>query len=106
MDTFLVILNLSSKLFLCRHFQNIYCNHIGVEFMFINNREQTDWIKRKFETPNVMQFDTDEKRLILARLIRSQRYCLQINVSTELEMTRDARQNGGKDRYVKHCKCA
>jgi len=29
-----------------------------------------------------------------------------INVSTELEMTPNARQNGGKARCVKHCKCA
>jgi len=28
------------------------------------------------------------------------------NLSTELEMTSDARQNGGKDRYLKHCKWA
>jgi len=41
--------------------------------MFINNQEQTDWIRRKFETPGIMHFDNDEKRLILARLIRSQR---------------------------------
>jgi len=27
-----------------------------------------------------------------------------INISTELEMTSDAGQNGGKARYVKHCK--
>ena len=33
-------------------------------------------------------------------------YTFAINVSTELEMTPDARQNGGKDRYVKYCKCA
>jgi len=29
-----------------------------------------------------------------------------INVSTELQMTSDARKNSGKARYVKHCKCA
>jgi len=29
-----------------------------------------------------------------------------IKVSTELEMTSDAQQNGGKVPYVKHCKCA
>jgi len=28
-----------------------------------------------------------------------------VNVSTELEMTSDARQNGRKARYVKDCKC-
>ena len=31
---------------------------------------------------------------------------VKINVSTELEITSDARQNGGKARYVKHCKYA
>lgn len=54
--------------------QEIYCKHIGVEFMFINNKEQTEWIKRKFETPGIMQFDKEEIRLILARLIRSTRF--------------------------------
>jgi len=29
-----------------------------------------------------------------------------INVSNELEMTFDVRQNGGNARYVKHFKCA
>jgi len=29
----------------------------------------------------------------------------KINVSIELEMTSDARQNGRKDLYVKHSKC-
>lgn len=55
-------------------FQSIYCNHIGVEFMFINNKEQTDWIKEKFEVPGILKFDNEEKRLMLARVIRSQRY--------------------------------
>ena len=41
--------------------------------MFINNREQTDWIKQKFETPGVLEFGDEEKRLMLARVIRSQR---------------------------------
>ena len=31
---------------------------------------------------------------------------ISINVSTELEMTPDARHNGGKAHKVKHCKCA
>ena len=53
--------------------QDVYCRHIGVEFMFINNLDQTDWIRRKFETPGIMQFSVEDKRLILARLIRSTR---------------------------------
>ena len=53
--------------------QGIYCQHIGIEFMFINNLEQTEWIKKKIETPGIMQFEEEEKRRILARLVRSQR---------------------------------
>jgi 2-oxoglutarate dehydrogenase complex dehydrogenase (E1) component-like enzyme len=59
----------------CKHLntQGIYCQHIGIEFMFINSLEQTEWIKKKFETPGIMQFEGEEKRRILARLVRSQR---------------------------------
>ena len=50
-----------------------YCQHIGVEFMFINDLEQCQWIRQKFETPGVMQFTSEEKRTLLARLVRSTR---------------------------------
>ncbi|KAK6187666.1 hypothetical protein SNE40_005643 [Patella caerulea] len=56
-----------------RRLEQVYCQHIGVEFMFINNLEQTDWIRKRFETPGIMQFNSEEKRLIMARLIRSTR---------------------------------
>lgn len=39
--------------------------------MFINSLEQCNWIRKKFETPGVMNFTPDEKRLILARLTRA-----------------------------------
>lgn len=54
--------------------QMAYCQHIGVEFMFINDLEQCQWIRRKFETPGIMQFTNEEKRTLLARLVRSTRY--------------------------------
>lgn len=54
-------------------FQMSYCGHIGVEFMFINNVDQCQWIRQKFETPGIMQFTNAEKRTLLARLIRSTR---------------------------------
>ncbi|KAK7482309.1 hypothetical protein BaRGS_00026437 [Batillaria attramentaria] len=57
-----------------RRLEEVYCRHIGVEFMFINNLDQTDWIRRRFETPGIMQFSNEEKRLIMARLIRSTRF--------------------------------
>uniref|UniRef100_A0A8C9ZUI6 2-oxoglutarate dehydrogenase complex component E1 n=1 Tax=Sander lucioperca TaxID=283035 RepID=A0A8C9ZUI6_SANLU len=39
-----------------RRLEMAYCQHIGVEFMFINDMEQCQWIRQKFETPGVMQF--------------------------------------------------
>lgn len=44
--------------------------------MFINDVEQCDWIRQKFETPGVMKFTNEEKRTLLARLVRSTRYCM------------------------------
>lgn len=54
--------------------QSIYCNHIGVEYMFINNLEQCDWIKKRFETPYAMKLTNQEKRTLMKRLIRSTRF--------------------------------
>ena len=51
--------------------ENAYCRHIGVEFMFINSLEQCNWIRKRFETPGIMDLDNDGKRLLLARLARA-----------------------------------
>uniref|UniRef100_H3BAN4 2-oxoglutarate dehydrogenase complex component E1 n=1 Tax=Latimeria chalumnae TaxID=7897 RepID=H3BAN4_LATCH len=56
-----------------RRLEMAYCQHIGVEFMFINDLDQCQWIREKFETPGIMQFSTEEKRTLLARLVRSTR---------------------------------
>ena len=59
-----------------------YCQHIGVEFMFINDLEQCQWIREKFETPGVMQFTLEEKRTLLARMVRSTRYvCTSMTIT-------------------------
>lgn len=39
--------------------------------MFINSLEQCNWIRKKFESPGVMHYSPEEKRLILARLTRA-----------------------------------
>ncbi|CAL8081089.1 unnamed protein product [Orchesella dallaii] len=51
--------------------ENAYCRSIGAEFMFINSLEQCNWIRQKLEPPKSMEFDTETKRLILARLTRA-----------------------------------
>uniref|UniRef100_A0A8C3VEX0 2-oxoglutarate dehydrogenase complex component E1 n=1 Tax=Catharus ustulatus TaxID=91951 RepID=A0A8C3VEX0_CATUS len=37
-----------------RRLEMAYCQHIGVEFMFINDLEQCQWIRQKFETPGII----------------------------------------------------
>lgn len=64
-----------------------YCGHIGVEFMFINNVDQCQWIRQKFETPGIMQFTNAEKRTLLARLVRSTRSALNKHLLTNTLMT-------------------
>ncbi|XP_077311009.1 2-oxoglutarate dehydrogenase-like, mitochondrial isoform X2 [Lithobates pipiens] len=57
-----------------RRLENSYCQHIGLEFMFINDVEQCQWIRQKFETPGIMRFTNEEKRTLLARLVHATRF--------------------------------
>ncbi|XP_048098662.1 2-oxoglutarate dehydrogenase, mitochondrial isoform X2 [Alosa alosa] len=57
-----------------RRLEIAYCQHIGVEFMFINDLDQCQWIRQKFEKPGIMHFTIEEKRTLLARMIRSTRF--------------------------------
>ena len=51
--------------------QEIYCKHMGLEYMFIDNLEQCDWIKKRFEPPGVTRLTRHEKRTLIRRLLRS-----------------------------------
>lgn len=57
-----------------KRLEQVYCHHTGVEYMFINNPEQILWLKQRFETPNVSNLTKDQKRLLLARLVRSHKF--------------------------------
>ena len=57
-----------------RRLENVNCQHIGVEYMFINNLEQCQWIREKFETPRIMELSVEQKRTLLARLTRSHKF--------------------------------
>lgn len=56
-----------------KRLEKVYCQHIGVEYMFINSLEQCNWIRQKFETPGIMELSKEQKRLLLARVVRSTR---------------------------------
>lgn len=68
--------------------QAAYCQHIGVEFMFINDVQQCKWIRQKFETPGVMQFSPEEKRTLLGRMIRSTRSVAFLNAPRHFTLKR------------------
>ncbi|GFS65743.1 2-oxoglutarate dehydrogenase, mitochondrial [Trichonephila inaurata madagascariensis] len=57
-----------------KRLEDVYCGHIGIEYMFINSQEQCTWIRKKFETPGIMNFTKEQKRLLMARLIRSTKF--------------------------------
>lgn len=57
-----------------RRLENVYCQNIGVEYMFINNLEQCNWIRQKFETPGAMDMSHDQKKLLFNRLTRSTKF--------------------------------
>ena len=49
----------------------MYCGSIGAEFMHIHNFEEVNWIRKRLETPGILELSSDEKRLLLARISRS-----------------------------------
>ncbi|XP_077478669.1 2-oxoglutarate dehydrogenase complex component E1 isoform X1 [Stigmatopora argus] len=57
-----------------RRLEEAYCQHIGVEYMFINDVQQCQWIRQKFETPGILKFSAEEKRIMLNRMIQSTRF--------------------------------
>jgi 2-oxoglutarate dehydrogenase E1 component len=51
------------------HLENIYCQHIGVEYMYIRKPEVIDWIQDKIGiNDNQPNFSSDEKKSILTKL--------------------------------------
>jgi 2-oxoglutarate dehydrogenase E1 component len=53
------------------HLERIYCSSIGIQYVHIPSREQCDWLRERLEVPHPWSYDTEEKRMILDRLIWS-----------------------------------
>ena len=52
-----------------RHLDAIYCQHIGVEYMYIRNPEVIEWIQSKIgKNDNQPDFSSEEKKSILNKL--------------------------------------
>ncbi|WP_191858211.1 2-oxoglutarate dehydrogenase E1 component [Hanstruepera ponticola] len=51
------------------HLENIYCDSIGIEYMYIRKPEEIQWIQNKLNiNDNQPKFSADEKRHILKKL--------------------------------------
>ncbi|PTX63936.1 2-oxoglutarate dehydrogenase E1 component [Kordia periserrulae] len=51
------------------HLERIYCESIGVEYMYIRKPEQIEWIQKKLNVnDNHPKFSTDQKKQILKKL--------------------------------------
>ncbi|KAK4049847.1 2-oxoglutarate dehydrogenase E1 component [Microbotryomycetes sp. JL201] len=51
--------------------KQIYSGSIGVQYIHIPNRDECDWIRERVEIPQPWKYTTEEKRMILDRLIWS-----------------------------------
>lgn len=54
--------------------KQVYCNKIGLEYMYINSLEKCDWIRERFETPGIMNIPAEEQQNALKRLIRAHKF--------------------------------
>ncbi|CAG2112780.1 unnamed protein product, partial [Medioppia subpectinata] len=57
-----------------KRLEDVYCQHIGVEYMYIPDIEECHWIREKFETPKITQLTVEQKRTLLARVTRSHKF--------------------------------
>ena len=52
-----------------KHLQKIYCNSIGIEYMYIRNPEKVNWIQQRLNiNDNHPDFSVDQKKHILKKL--------------------------------------
>ena len=52
------------------HLKKVYCNHIGIEYMYIRNPEVRKWIQNRLSVAeNQPQFSAEQKKHILANQI-------------------------------------
>jgi len=50
------------------HLEHVYCNSIGIEYMYIRKPEELAWIKENIELKSLTVFDTRQKKYLLHQL--------------------------------------
>ncbi|KAF8755041.1 2-oxoglutarate dehydrogenase complex E1 component mitochondrial precursor [Rhizoctonia solani] len=54
--------------------EKIYCSSIGFQYIHIPDKDQCDWIRERVEISKPYNYTTDEKRMILDRLMWSEMF--------------------------------
>jgi 2-oxoglutarate dehydrogenase E1 component len=50
------------------HLENVYANHVGIEFKYISDQEKIDWLTNEMEKNFAVSLSIDKKRRILEKL--------------------------------------
>jgi 2-oxoglutarate dehydrogenase E1 component len=59
----------SSLADIIKHLENVYCQSIGVEYMYIREPDKLEWIKNRLDiNDNLPKFSTEKKKHILKKL--------------------------------------
>ena len=59
----------SSLRSIIEHLEKVYCQSIGIEYMYIRDTEEIEWIKNRLhKNSNIPTFDTEQKKHILHKL--------------------------------------
>ncbi|MCP1995488.1 2-oxoglutarate dehydrogenase E1 component [Flavobacterium sp. HSC-61S13] len=53
-----------------KHLEQVYCHTLGLEFKYIINEKEIQWIQNHFEAPEAV-FDANQKKEILGKLIEA-----------------------------------
>lgn len=51
--------------------ERVYCSNMGIEYMYIFDFKKRDWIRKRIETPGVLDMSPAKKKLIMKRLLRA-----------------------------------
>lgn len=57
-----------------RRLEDVYCQTIGLEYMYINSYEKCNWIRQRFEDPARKKLDIKDVERAVKRLIRASKY--------------------------------
>lgn len=54
-----------------RRCEEVYTNHIGAEFRYINDFDKIKWLRKRFEPPDVGVLPKEKKIKLWERLVRT-----------------------------------